>query len=393
MRDVAILRRAVARALPTAAAIRHDIHRNPETANEEHRTSALVRERLEQIGVAAHPVAGTGVRGVIRGARPGGTIALRADMDALPMQETSGVPHASEVPGKMHACGHDGHTACLLGAAEALAGMREALAGTVKLLFQPAEEGGGGAARMIDGGVLTDPTVDMILALHAWPELDAGEIGLRAGPVLASTDGFRVTIQGRSGHGAHPDQCVDPILVAARVVEAIQGIVSRELDPLEPAVVTVGGIHGGTASNIIPDTVTLRGTVRTLSPATRAQAREAFLRIVRGVAEAHRATADIGYSEGLPVTVNDERAVALLRSVGEDLLGRDAVTEMRRPSLGGEDFSLYLARVPGAIFRLGTGPGRPALHSSGFDFNDDALETGILMLAGAALKFLASGPE
>ncbi|MDH7568295.1 MAG: M20 family metallopeptidase [Armatimonadota bacterium] len=379
---------AVEAAASRAVALRHELHAWPELAFEERRTAALVAERLRALGALVREgIGGTGVVGLIQGASPGPVVALRADMDALPIEEQTGAPYRSRIDGKMHACGHDGHTALLLGVAEVLARLRRELPGTVKLLFQPAEERGGGAGRLVAAGVLRDPDVAVIVALHAWPDLHAGQIGLRAGPILASVDTFRIAVQGSGGHGAHPDRCVDPVLVAARVVDALQSIVSREVNPLAPAVVTVGSIQGGTAANIIPDTVKLEGTVRTLNEETRRLVREALIRLVHGVAAAHGATAEVEYRADLPVTVNDAEVTAFLRTLAGEVLGAPNVVEIPEPSLGGEDFSLYLQHVPGAMVRLGVGPGRPGLHSSGFDFNDEALEPGMLLLAMVALRY------
>ncbi len=387
MFDLASLREQVEQVLPGVTLLRRDIHRHPETAFEEHRTADLVRRRLDALGLEVRGVGETGVVGILRGAQQGPVVGLRADMDALPMAEETGVPYASEVPGKMHACGHDGHTACLLGVAEVLVGLREALPGTVKFLFQPAEERASGARVLVDAGVLSDPDVDVLFALHGWPGLAPGQIGLRPGPMLASVDTFRVVVRGRGGHGAHPELAVDPVLLAARIIENVQSIASRVVDPLDAVVVTVGSIHGGTASNIIPDLVTLDGTVRTLNETTRARVREAFHRIVSGVAAAHAGSAEIDYQDDLPVTWNDERVTAFLGELGAEILGPENVVDIPRPSMGGEDFSFYLQRVPGAMFRLGVGVDRAPLHSSAYDFNDDALRPGMLMLAAAVLRW------
>ncbi|HOM82822.1 MAG TPA: M20 family metallopeptidase [Armatimonadota bacterium] len=380
------LRQEVERALPVATEIRRDLHRHPELALEERRTAQVVLTRLQKLGVEALRVDETGALGLIQGGRPGPVVALRADMDALPVTEETGVPYASQHAGKMHACGHDGHTACLLGVAEVLSRLRQELPGTVKLIFQPAEEGGGGARRMVEAGVLQDPDVERIVALHSWPDLLAGQIGVRAGAMLAAVDTFQVTVRGRGGHGAHPHRCIDPILISARIIDAVQSIVSREVDPLESAVVTVGHIEGGKTRNVIPDTCFFEGTVRTLSEETRRHVQSVFMRTVNGVAAAHGATAEIAYHRELPVVINDAGVVDTLRDLGTELLGAENVAEIATPSMGGEDFSLYLEQVPGALFRLGVGPGRPALHASTFDFNDDALATGMLMLAGYVLR-------
>ena len=387
MFDLASLREQVEQVLPGVTLLRRDIHRHPETAFEEHRTADLVRRRLDALGLEVRGVGETGVVGILRGAQQGPVVGLRADMDALPMAEETGVPYASEVPGKMHACGHDGHTACLLGVAEVLVGLREALPGTVKFLFQPAEERASGARVLVDAGVLSDPDVDVLFALHGWPGLAPGQIGLRPGPMLAAGATFRGVVRGRGGHGAPPALAVDPVLLAARIIENVQSIASRVVDPLDAVVVTVGSIHGGTASNIIPDLVTLDGTVRTLNETTRARVREAFHRIVSGVAAAHAGSAEIDYQDDLPVTWNDERVTAFLGELGAEILGPENVVDIPRPSMGGEDFSFYLQRVPGAMFRLGVGVDRAPLHSSAYDFNDDALRPGMLMLAAAVLRW------
>lgn len=374
--------------------LRHDIHRHPELRFEERETSRKVAERLRAAGLEVRTgVAGTGVVALVRGARGGRTVALRADMDALPIQEETGLPYASLRGGAMHACGHDGHTTTLVAVGEVLARLRPAMAGNVVLLFQPAEEGGFGAVKMIEAGVLDEPRVEAIFAVHSWPPLDAGVVGFRYGAMMASSDYFKARVVGRGGHASSPHLCIDPVPVACRIVTALQELVSRETDPVDSVVITIGKIHGGTASNAIPDDVTIEGTIRTLAERTRTRMRDRVLAIARGLAEASRCTAEVELPPGYASLTNHDEMVTLGRGVAEEWLGAASVKALETPSLGGEDFTYYLQKVPGALFRLGVGrPGQtcPPLHSNRFDFNDEALPNGVRFLCGVALRFLGA---
>ncbi len=374
---------------------RRSLHRIPELANQEEKTSGLVADLLEAMGIEVREgVGGTGVVGLLKGDRPGRIVALRADMDGLPVTEQTGLPFASVHEGRMHACGHDGHMAMVLGAARVLRDAREELEGQVKFLFQPAEEEGqqGGAAPLIEAGALEDPKVDFVFGLHVWPNLEAGRIGYRKGPLLAATDTFYLTVRGRGGHGAKPHEAVDPVVAAAHVVVALQAIAAREMDPLDPFVLTVGRLEAGTVHNVIPSEAQLEGTLRTMDPEIRRSLRERLERIAQGVTSAYRATYDLRLEEGYPVTVNDpittERAVEVLQEVFPD----DAVVEVP-PTMGGEDFSRYLEVVPGSFFFLGTANEAKGLtasiHSPHFQVDEDILPLGAAALARLGLAFAA----
>ncbi|MBI3945272.1 MAG: amidohydrolase [Armatimonadetes bacterium] len=376
---------------PEIIALRHAIHAHPETAFQEERTAREVAERLRALDIEVTTgVAGTGVVGLLRGGQPGPTVALRAEMDALPIQEQTGAAYASTTPGRMHACGHDGHTAILVGAAGALAALRAHLSGDVKLIFQPAEEQVAGASRMCAAGVMSNPPVAAIAALHGWPGLPLGTINVSPGPVMASADAFEIAITGRGGHGAMPHLTVDPVVAACEVVGALQSIASREVSPNAPVVVSVTAIHAGEAYNVIPEAARLRGTVRTLDPAVRARIPERMRRIAAGVCAAHEAEARVDYQECCPVTANDPRACRAIREAAEPLLGAASVRGDGPPSMVSEDFACYLAEAPGAILRLGLGD-TPSLHNPRFDFPDAAVPLGVALMARVGLRLLGCG--
>ncbi len=387
------LREAAEEIGPGVVADRRDIHQHPELGYEEKRTAALVAARLRDLGLSVRTnVGGTGVVGVLRGGKPGKTVLLRADMDALPIQEENQASYASQHPGVMHACGHDAHTAMLLGVARVLADRRAQLAGTVKFMFQPAEEGGAGAQRMIDDGVLDDPPVDAAFGLHVDAERYVGQVSVRPGPSNASSDRFTIVVQGRGGHAARPHRSVDPIVVGAQIVTALQTLVSREVSPIEPAVVTVGSMTAGTTFNVIPDTATIKGTVRAYNEDIRALVQERVGELARGIAAAMRASAEVDYRVGYPVLTNDPEKVELVRSALSEVFGIEAVVD-RDPSMGAEDFSFVLQRVPGAFMYVGVrNPAwkvpRP-VHTATFDLDEDALPIGVAALAATALKFLS----
>jgi amidohydrolase len=396
MRSVTMVNlRAVAKKIaPEIAEIRRDIHAHPESGFQEVRTSSLVAERLRDLGLEVRRgVAKTGVVGLLRGNGRGKTVALRADMDALKIQEQNRIPHASRVKERMHACGHDGHTATLLGVAQMLSGLRGEFRGNVKFIFQPAEEGGGGGRIMCEEGVLANPRVDAVFALHSWPFTEVGSIAIRYGAMMAAADTFKVVIKGEGTHGAYPHRGVDPVVVSAKVIENLQFIISRERNPVEPAVITVGIIHGGTARNVIPERVVMEGTVRTLAPELRPEIKQAMRRVIGTTAKAFRAGYSFRYMDGYPPTINHDEMVDLVCEVGEKVLGKGSVHLLGEASMGGEDFSYYLQRVPGAMFRLGVGkPGetKPVpLHNPRFDFNDEAIEPGMSVLAAATLRYLS----
>jgi amidohydrolase len=377
----------IERILPDVVQTRHHLHQNPELSGNEVQTSALVADRLQslgldevQIGIAKH-----GVVGLLRGRTDGPMFALRADMDALPIQEASGLPYQSCNPGVMHACGHDGHTATLLGAAAVLSALRDRIHGTIKFIFQPAEETTGGAETMCAEGVMDG--VDAIAALHGWPFLEVGQIGIRPGPMMASADIFDLTIKGKGGHAAYPHTAVDPIIVGAQIVGALQTLAAREISPLDSVVVSVTQFHAGTAHNVIPGQAVLAGTVRCLNPDLRTQMPGKMERIVAGICAALRAEYDFAYEFGPPVVVNDIAMTSLIKQIGNDVLGAESVRYLETPSMGAEDFAYYLPHAPGAMFRLGVGTDVSPLHTPTYNFTDAALPYGIRMFTELALRY------
>jgi amidohydrolase len=381
------LNQQIQRFLPEIIGLRHDLHRNPELSEQEERTAHTVSAILTQQGISHQTrVGGThGIVAVIEGsAGTGKTLALRGDMDALPIQEENDVPYKSLVPGKMHACGHDGHTSNLVGTALVLNALRAEWAGRVKLLFQPAEEVVKGAKALIDAGAIDD--VDAIVMLHGWPNLPAGQIGVRSGPAMASSDHFKLTLQGKGGHAAYPHNTIDPIFVGSQIVGALQSLVAREISPVMPAVVSVTTFHAGTADNIIPPYAALGGTVRTLDESLRNSMPERIERIIAGVCAAFRAEYDFEYHFGTPVTVNTPAITDLIRSVGQEMLGPENVIELPEATMGAEDFAFYVQRVPGAMFRLGVDC-EYGLHHPKYNFGDTPLEVGMKMMTGLALRF------
>jgi len=367
----------VAPHLDRLVAFRRDLHRHPELKYEETRTSGKVVEALEAAGYGIRRMAGTGV---VADTGTGPAVALRGDMDALPLQEENDTPHRSTVPGRMHACGHDGHTTILLGTALALAAAKSRIKGNVRLLFQPAEEGGAGAERMRKEGALEGVT--RVFGVHNWPVFPVGTVGVRSGPMMAAAALFEMKVIGVGGHGSQPQVAKDPILTAAQIVNMAQSLVSRETHPLKPAVVTFGTIHGGTATNIIPDFVTLSGTIRTFDDAQEDALGARLETLARSVCAASGLTLEYRYHRYYPVTSNHAADAALVREVGEELFGPGAVSEEQLPTMGAEDFSYFLQACPGAYFFLGGGAkGRTnsMCHSTTYDFNDDLILPGIRM--------------
>ena len=372
-----------------ATAIRHDLHAHPELGYEEHRTAGVIREKLDEIDVqhVDNLAGGTGTLAHLPATtNPEGapTIALRADMDALPITEETGKPYTSTVDGVMHACGHDGHVATLLGTANVLAATPNR-PNNVLFIFQPAEEGGAGADRLcregaLNGSLIGRP-VDQIYGLHGWPELPTGQLETRVGPLLAATDEFIVTVRGKGGHAAYPHRCVDPVVVSSQIVAALQTIASRRVAPYDSVVVTVGAIHAGSTFNVIPDSAEIKGTIRTLTDATRKLAEEEFRHITCTIAEAFGATAEIDWHTGYPATHNHETPTRRFTSIARGVLGEENVIERNHASMGGEDFSFYALHVPACFFFLGIRPDGyhtyPGLHTPRFDFYDGAMPIGI----------------
>jgi hippurate hydrolase len=369
---------------------RRDLHRRPELLYALDETSAFVAEKLSAFGLdeVVTGVGGSGVVGILRG-RPGNrAVALRADMDALPIEEITGAPWASQKPGAMHACGHDGHTATLLAAARHLAAERD-FAGTVVFVFQPAEEGGAGARAMIEDGLFQRFPVDEIYGIHNLPGLPVGRFAVRPGAIMASTDRFYIDILGRGGHAARPHETIDPILVGAQLVTALQSIVARNTDPLASGVVSVTTFHAGNTDNVIPQTARLSGTVRALDEKVRADLEASVGRIATTVAATFGAEARIAYERGYPVTVNHAGPAARVGDAIEGLFGGSAVNRAGAPLMAAEDFSYYLERVPGAYFFMGNGPSA-GLHHPAYDFADDAIAPGAAVWAALARASLAA---
>ena len=366
--------------------LRREIHRHPELGFEETRTQALVERELDELGIEHRRVAKTGVVGVVRGAKPGRVAGLRADMDALPITEKSGEPFSSEVPGKMHACGHDAHTAMLLGAARVLQGMRDELHGSVVLLFQPAEEGPGGAEPMIAQGALDDPKVEAVAMLHVDPRLAPGQIGVTPGPVNASADEFFVTVEGRGGHGAYPHTAADAIPAAAAIVTALQNIASRETDPLKSVVVTIGTINGGYRNNVIADEVKMTGTLRAHDPEIRNGLEARARRIIEGVAAAYNVKATLQVNYGYPPVVNNVQLAQNFRDYMKEHSGLRV--ESPPPTMGAEDFAYFTQRVPGVHVRLGIRSDKAGSiypgHSAQFRIDEEALPVGVQTLVAFA---------
>lgn len=358
---------------------RRDLHANPELSMRESRTAAMVRAKLAEFGVddIITGLATHGVVGVIRAGSSDRAIGLRADMDALPIQEETGLPHASRTPGVMHACGHDGHTTMLLGAAKYLAETRN-FDGTAYLIFQPAEEFEGGAEMMVKDGLFERCRMDKVFGLHNWPDVKAGTFLWRTGPVMAAVGFFEITVTGKGSHGASPHQGIDPIMVSAQIIGALQTIVSRSIEPIEGGVVSIGSIAGGEAYNILPERVVMKGTARWYQPEVGDQIEMGMNRLVKGIAESFGATAELRFFRHAPATVNDAEATSLALEAAKTVAGMDLVREMRAPTMGGEDFAFMLNAKQGAYLMLGSGRGgdTPLLHHPQYDFNDEILPIG-----------------
>jgi amidohydrolase len=387
------LHAAAATILDEIVDLRRRIHRHPELGLSLPRTQATVLEALDGLGLEVKTGARTtSVIARLRGARPGPTILLRGDMDALPMPEDTGLPFASEVPGAMHACGHDGHTAMLVGAARLLARRREALAGSVLFMFQPGEEGYHGARVMIEEGLLDgDEAPSGAFAMHVTHRRPAGVISARPGPTSAAADTIRMVVRGQGGHASAPHDCLDPIPIACEIVQALQTMVTRRVHVFDPAVVTIAKIEAGTTRNVIPETASLLGTVRTISEATRESVLAGVRRVAAGIAAAHGAEAEVEITRGYPPTVNDDRFARFVLDTARDLLGPESAKEAGHPMMGAEDFSYVLQRVPGAMANLGTRPDSGPVypnHSNRMLLNESALATGVAMHAAVALRFL-----
>lgn len=394
------IRDASSALLPWLSETRRAIHMNPELGYEEHETSRFIVDNLESFGVEAYAgIAKTGVVGLLKTGRPGPTIGMRADMDALPIDESNDVPYKSRRPGKMHACGHDAHVSMLLGAARLLSENKDwldGLGGNVKFIFQPAEEGKAGGERMVQEGVLEEPRVDLLIAAHVWPDMPAGHIGTRSGPALAAGDKLLFRIRGESSHAAYPHQSKDALVAACHLVTALQTIVSRNVGPFESAVLSITTFEAGVAVNIVPRDVKIQGTIRTHDPKVRAKMAERVRAVARGVAEAFDVRIDLDITPGYPVLVNHEAAAALVENAGVQVLGAENVKEMPL-SMGGEDFSYMAEKRPGALFRVGISNEEKGfvhgLHSDLFDLDEEALPVGASVLVQAAVEFLGNSEK
>ena len=383
--------------LPGVVADRRHLHEHPELAFEEVETARFVVERLKQLGVEdiKTGIGGTGVTALIHGGKgPGKVAMLRADMDALPIEEENDVDYKSTVAGKMHACGHDAHTAMLLGTARVLMDRRGEFAGTVKLLFQPAEEvPPGGAIAMIKDGALENPRVDAVFGLHVAADMPAGQIGVREGAGSAGSDRFRAVIQGKGGHAARPQAAIDPVVIASQIVLALQTLVAREVDPMEAAVVSTTAIQAGEAFNVIPDTAELRGTVRTLSPAVREHLQKRVPEVIEGIGTSLRSEVKAEFILGYPGIVNDPEITEIVRQAAIEVAGEENVV-VNELGMGGEDFSYFSLERPGCFFRVGTRNEERGIfwghHHPKFDVEEEGMINGMATMANAVLKYLSS---
>jgi amidohydrolase len=356
---------------------RHDIHAHPELQYDVHRTAALVADKLKTFGCddVVTGIGRTGVVGVIRGRREGSkVVGLRADMDALPIEEATELPYKSTVPGKMHACGHDGHTAMLLGAAKYLADTRN-FAGSAVVIFQPAEEGGAGARAMLQDGLLDRFGIEQVFGMHNYPGMPVGEFAIRSGPMMASTDTIAINLEGVGGHAAWPHVGVDTILVGAQIVNQLQSIVARNVDPLQAAVISICVFQAGRTENVIPQQAQLRGTARSLSPKVRKLLEKRVREVVEGTAQLYGAKAEVTYTPGYPVLVNEERQTAFAAAIAAEVAGKDKVSTDFPPLMGAEDFAYMLQERPGAFIYVGNGDSA-GLHHPAYDFNDEAIPVG-----------------
>lgn len=395
--DLSRIRSTIRALQPQLVEWRRYLHQRPELGFREQLTSEFIAQKLTEWGIDHQTgIAQTGIVALIHGTKsvPGDrpkVLAIRADMDALPIQELNDIPYKSLHEGLMHACGHDGHVTIALGLASYLAHHREQFAGTVKIIFQPAEEGPGGALPMVEAGVLKNPDVDAIIGLHLWNNLPLGTVGVRSGALMAAVETFRCTILGKGGHGAIPQQTIDSIVVAAQVVNALQTIVARNIDPIESAVVTVGELHAGTANNVIADTARMGGTVRYFSPAYEGYFGQRIEQIIAGICQSHGASYDLDYWQLYPPVINDGTIAELVRSVAETVVETPAGVVPECQTMGGEDMSFFLQQVPGCYFFLGSANARKDLayphHHPRFNFDETALGMGVEIFARCVEKF------
>lgn len=377
--------------------LRRDFHRHPELGLQEKRTARVIADYLHNLGMEVFEGVGkTGVIGVLNAGSPGKTVMLRADMDALPIQELNDIEYRSVNDGVMHACGHDGHMAILLGAATVLSKMRDKLSGRVKFVFQPAEESLGGAGFMIADGVLDNPKVDAAFGLHLISLLPLGYIGWKSGPIMASMDAFTITIKGKGGHGAIPESGIDAILISASVITALQGLVTKEISPMSPVVINVGTIRGGDAPNVIAETVVLEGTVRTLDTNVQQTIPERMERIISGIAKSMGGSYELDYQSGYPATINDAAMTEIVHDIATQVVGENFALEVPSAMIS-EDMSFYLQKVPGSYFYVGAGNFDKGLcqphHNARFDFDEQALVVGAKMMCNLAISYLGAAGD
>ena len=368
------------------------LHAHPELSGKEEKTAAYIAESLKKMGLEVQEnVGGHGVVALIEGSKPGKCVALRADFDALPVTECTGLPYASENPGVMHACGHDVHTAMLLGAARVLCNMRDAFSGSVKLIFQPAEEKGGGAQQMIEDGVLQDPPVEAIFAQHLGAMTPTGSIVYRNGAMMGASDGFTITVHGKGAHASTPERGVDAITISAQVISALQNIVSRSISPFANVVMGIGTISGGTAHNIVAEAVEMTGTCRNVDLQLREELPKRMEAIIKAITESMGGGYSFQYRKGYPPVINDEKMCNIVRVAAAEVIDEDRITQQKNPSLGAEDFAYYAERVPGAMFILGCkkeGTDAFPLHSGRFAPDEECMRTGVYIMASSAIRFL-----
>lgn len=388
------VRSAVENLFPEMVETRRDLHRNPEVLFETHRTASIVAARLRGLGLHVQEGVGrSGVVALLQGGRPGPVVGLRVDMDALAMTDRKTVEYRSQVEGAAHLCGHDAHTTMGMAVAEVLAAVKERLPGTLKLIFQPAEEApSGGALAMLADGVLESPRVERIFGLHLWPDLPVGAVGYQEGPTMGASDFFFLTITGKGGHAAMPHQTIDSVAISAQVITALQQIVSRQIDPFNPVVLTLGMIHGGERPNVIAQDVTIGGSVRTLNAETRREMPERIKQVVGGVTEGFGATFSLDYRWHVGPTVNERVSTAIVAAAALEALGEDGAVELERPSMAGEDFSHFLREVDGCYFKIGcANPDKLptyGLHHPLFDFDEDAMVHGSVVAVRSVLLAL-----
>ena len=380
---------------PQLVSIRRDLHQHPELGLEEYRTSTLILDCLKQWNINVTQLIGeTAIVGLIEGKAGDKTIGLRADMDALPIEEKTGAPYASLIPGKMHACGHDVHTTILLGAAYVLSKLKNEYRGNVKLFFQPAEETVGGAKMMIEAGCMHHPKVDHVLGLHVRPTLEVGEIGIHYGKCHAASDTITITIHGKQAHGAYPQDGIDAILIASHVIVALQSLISRNLSPFESAVLSLGMIEGGTAGNIVCNKVTIRGTLRTLDQKTRLFMKKRIVEVTENTAKAFLGSANVDIEEGYAPLINAHAITDVVCHTAEKLVGEDNVIIMDHPSLGVEDFAYFAEAVPSCFYSLGTSNKakgiQSTLHENTFDIDEEAIKVGVCLQVLSTLNLLKS---